>query len=153
MQASQELLERMSATEHPHCLFCGKENPIGLKLGFQTRRPGSVIATVRCASLFESYPATLHGGVTSALLDEAMTHGLFSMGVTAVTGDMTVRFLEPVEIDCDAQVCATVERSSSPLHHVSAEMRQRGRLVARAKARFVDRKWAAAQWRASRREE
>jgi acyl-coenzyme A thioesterase PaaI-like protein len=148
---SQQMLERISAAEHPECLFCGKSNPIGFKLDFRVQKPGTVNAAFQCDHLFQSYAETLHGGVTSALLDAAMTNALFSLGIIAVTGELTVRYLNPVDLDCSAEVIAGLERNAKPLYTLFAELRQSGRIVTRATAKFVDKEWAAVNSFAAKR--
>ena len=136
-------MEALQSREHPCCLFCGKENPIGFQLDFRVERPGSARAVLMCGHRFQSYSETLHGGVTSALLDAAMTNALFSLEVVAVTGELTVRFLSPVELGCEAEVFAELVQGSKPLYKLRAELTQAGRPVARATAKFVDKEWAA----------
>lgn len=138
-EEAQALLEATQASEHSRCLFCGKENPIGFKLEFCVQDRDSVRASFSCDGLFQSYPTVLHGGMTSALLDAAMTNCLFSRGVVAVTGELVVRYLVPVEVDCEAELWATIKKVARPLYCLSAELRQHGRVVARATAKFVER--------------
>ena len=141
--AAQAAMEAIQAAEHPRCLFCGRENPIGFKLDFRVEKPGEVRAAFPCTAHFQSYFETLHGGVTSALLDAAMTNALFSLGIVAVTGELTVRFLHPIALDAQAEVAACVRQASKPLYRLEAEVSQSGKVVARGKAKFVDREWAA----------
>ena len=145
LAAAQASMESLQEAEHPNCLFCGKGNPIGFKLEFRVVKPGAVRAAFPCGARFQSYFETLHGGVTSALLDAAMTNALFSLGVVAVTGELTVRFLRPVALGAEAEVTAGVAAASRPLYNLTAEIAQFGRVVARARAKFVDREWATAE--------
>lgn len=146
LAAAQATMESIQEAEHPGCLFCGKGNPIGFRLDFSVVRPGAVRAAFPCGARFQSYFETLHGGVTSALLDAAMTNALFSLGVVAVTGELTVRFLRPVALGAEAEVTARVEEASRPpLYRLGAEIAQFGRVVARGRAKFVDREWATAE--------
>jgi len=143
VSSAQERLERLQEQEHPLCLFCGKKNPIGFQLDFKVVDRGSVKATFPCGRLFQSYAATLHGGVTSALLDAAMTNCLFSEGIVALTGELTVRYLNPVLLNQEAEVSARLAQPTSPLFRLCAELSQQGRIVAKASAKFVDRSWSA----------
>ena len=54
------------------CFVCGRENPMGLAARW-TNHPecGEVRATVEIPEHFNGYPGTVHGGILSALLDEA----------------------------------------------------------------------------------
>jgi acyl-coenzyme A thioesterase PaaI-like protein len=98
-----------------------------------------VHAAFACHPLLQSYPRTLHGGVTAALLDAAMTNCLFSLGIVAVTAELTVRYLTPIDPQDDIELFASRDQCHPPLHRVSAEVKQNGKVVARAKAKFVER--------------
>jgi acyl-coenzyme A thioesterase PaaI-like protein len=138
LSASQARLESVSATEHPQCLMCGAANPFGMKLKFKVQSDGSVLAVFPCRSLLQSYPEALHGGAISALLDAAMTNALFSIGVVAMTAELTVRFVAPVSLNRIAVVRAAIEKSASgSLYYVRAELEQDQRLMARASAKFL----------------
>lgn len=142
--ASQEMLDRLREIEHPDCLFCGPSNPIGFKLAFRVIKPGRVRVSLPSGKLFQSYAATLHGGLISALLDAAMTNALFSLGVVAVTGELTVRFIRPTDLKHDLEVVASLEKDDNPLYRLSAELRQSKQIAARASAKFVDKNWNSA---------
>ncbi len=137
---SQTVLEAVRAVEHPRCFVCNPENPDGLKLRFRVQADGSVVAFFPCRSVYQSYPETLHGGITSALLDAAMTNALFSIGIVAVTAELSVRFVAPVSLDRGAVVVGTIEKTSShPLYYVRAELQQDRKTLARATAKFLVR--------------
>ena len=137
---SQAVLEAVRAAEHPRCFVCSPESPDGLRLRFRVRADGSVVAFFPCRSVYQGYPETLHGGITSALLDAAMANALFSIGVVALTAELTVRFVAPVRLERGAVVVGTIEKTSShPLYYVRAELQQDGRALARAAAKFLVR--------------
>lgn len=137
-EASQATLDYVRADEHPGCLLCGLENPFGLKLRFRVQGDGSVLAMVPCREIFQGYPEMLHGGVISALLDAAMTNALFSMGVVAVTAELSVRFLAPVSLDRGAVARASIREAwSLLLYNVGAEIEQDRKVMARASAKFL----------------
>lgn len=136
----QARLEAVAAAQHRHCLLCGLANPFGMKLRFRVQQDGSVLAFFPCGPLLQSYPETLHGGAISALLDAAMTNALFSIGVVAVTAELSVRFLLPVNTSDVARVRGRVESSDShPLYALRAELEQGGKVRARATAKFLPR--------------
>ena len=139
IRASQSTLESLAAAEHSGCLLCGAANPLGLKLKFRVQPDGSVLAMFPCPESLRSYPATLHGGVISALLDSAMTNALFASGVVGVTAELTVRYLAPVALNQGALVRAWVERDADPLFYVQGELEQGQRIMARASAKFLVR--------------
>jgi uncharacterized protein (TIGR00369 family) len=139
---AQQKLDAMKIAEHSHCLLCGKDNPIGFKLDFRVVRPGMVLANFPCSRVFQSYPEILHGGVISALLDAAMTNCLFSLGEVAVTAELVVHYLRPTRLDLQAEVVAEVQKSSWPMYQMTAELRQSDITLARAEAKFVNRRYA-----------
>ncbi len=138
IRASQAKLEALRAAEHPHCLMCGAENPVGLKLKFRVQDERSVVAMFLCHEVLQSYPQTLHGGIISAVFDAAMVSALFSIGVVGVTADLTVRFLAPVSLNRGAVVRASIDDPEAyPLYALRSELEQDGKLMARASARFM----------------
>jgi acyl-coenzyme A thioesterase PaaI-like protein len=69
-----------------------------------------------------------------------MTNVLFSIGIVAVTAELTVRFLAPVSLDRGAVVFGTIEKTTShPLYYVRAELQQDRKTLARASAKFLVR--------------
>jgi uncharacterized protein (TIGR00369 family) len=111
-----------------------------MKLRFEVQPDGSVLARVGCGDRLQGYASTLHGGVTAALLDAAMTNALFAAGVVAVTAELTVRYLEPVQLESDLTVCASVEGAAlDSLYYLRASLIQAERVVAQASGKFVRR--------------
>ncbi len=88
---------------------------------------------------FQGYDGILHGGVIAALLDAAMTHCLFHIDVQAVTGDLHVRFLQPVSASATIDVRAHVVSATSRLFYLRAELCDGDRLMAWGEGTFVRR--------------
>jgi len=142
-KAAQKRLEALGTLEHPRCLMCGSEHPFGIRLKFVVQNDGAVHAEFSCREILQGYPEMLHGGVISALLDAAMTNALFSVGVVAVTAELTVRFLAPVSLNRIAVVRARIDDSElHPLYTLRAELQQRRTIVARASAKFLSKEHA-----------
>ena len=138
-EPAQHVLERTQQAEHPFCIVCGRANACGLGLRFTLRDDGSVEACFECPAQFQGYEGLLHGGVTSSLLDGAMTNCLFAHGVAAVTAEMTVRFRLPIELNSPLVVCAQITRSQVPLYDVEARIVQAGQVKAKAIGKFMER--------------
>lgn len=136
---AQHLLDQTQQAAHPHCIVCGRGRECGLDLRFALRDDGGVKATFQCEARFQGYEGILHGGVTSSLLDGAMTNCLFARGIVAVTAEMTVRFRHPIALDTPLTVSAHVTRSQMPLHIVEARIVQDGQVKARATGKFMER--------------
>jgi len=119
--------------------MCGSKNPFSLGLRFNTRDEGVVWARFEAKPRFQGYDGILHGGVISALLDAAMTHCLFQRGVKAVTGDLRVRFLEPISCGTELQVSAWPVTITPPLYRVAAKLVCGLRVMAKAEAKFMQK--------------
>ena len=82
-----------------NCIVCGLENRLGLKTRFYEAATGELIAVCTPSPEHQSYPNRLHGGISSALLDEtigrAVCCGAPDM-IWGVTLDLTVKFRKPV---------------------------------------------------------
>ncbi len=75
------------------CYVCGKQNPAGLAVDFEIDpNERSIRASFTPSDRHQGYEGIVHGGILSALLDEAMAKLAFSLGVPAVTAELTVRF-------------------------------------------------------------
>jgi acyl-CoA thioesterase FadM len=68
-----------------------------------------------------------------------MTNSLFARAVVAVTAEMTVRYSHPTNAGRSVRVRGWLVRAEPPLYRMQAEIIQRGRVTARAKATFFAR--------------
>lgn len=137
---SQATLEAVVAAELPNCFMCGSGNPFGLKLRFEVQPDGSVLAQFACREMLQSYPDTLHGGIIAAALDTAMANAILSIGVVALTAELTVRYVASARLNRPAVVRGKIEKATlDSLYDVSAEFEQDGKVLARATARFLRR--------------
>jgi uncharacterized protein (TIGR00369 family) len=139
IEQQQHRLETTKKEAHPDCVSCSSASPLGLGLKFLAREDGGVEAMFPCQEIYQGYPGLLHGGVTSMLLDAAMTNCLFSYGKAAVTARLIVRFLLPIAIDNTAVIRAWLRDSSPPLFVLEAELEQNGKILAQGTAKFIDR--------------
>jgi acyl-coenzyme A thioesterase PaaI-like protein len=142
MNPTQANIELTKTEVHPDCIGCSLENASGLALRFFVRTDKGVQAEFPCSKLYQGYPGFLHGGITSLLLDSAMTNCLFAHHIAAVTARMIIRFILPVNIDQTACVKAWLREYEPPLYVLEAELEQNGKVLVRASAKFIDRELA-----------
>jgi uncharacterized protein (TIGR00369 family) len=135
----QTRLKSLRAETHPFCMVCGQSNPFGLGLKFTCEADGSVSATFLGHPALEGYVGLLHGGVIASLLDGAMTNCLFAHGCQAMTGELNVRYREPVVIGEEMRIRAWIRRSLPPLYMLTAELKQGNCVKAAATAKFMER--------------
>ena len=136
---TQESLEITKGQAHPGCIGCGSENAHGLALEFSVRTDKGVQAEFQCSQIYQGYPGFLHGGITSLLLDSAMTNCLFAHNITAVTARLIIRYILPVAINQSAVVRAWIREYEPPLYVLEAEVTQGDQILVRASAKFIDR--------------
>ncbi|MEN6451532.1 MAG: PaaI family thioesterase [Thermoguttaceae bacterium] len=131
--------QRFRDEQHPKCVVCSPDNPQGLGVVFHFDAEGGVEGSFACDERFQGYPATVHGGIVSALLDAAMTNCLFAHGYAAVTFELNIRFRHSVATGKPAAVRARLISSSEQIHELAAELIQDGQVKATAKAKFLER--------------
>lgn len=124
---------------HRYCLMCGRDNPLSFGLRFAPLADGGVMAEFRSDESLQGYTGIMHGGVLSALLDTAMAQCLLHRQIAAVTGELNVRFFQPVACDSTLSIRAWIDRSLPPLYHLRAEIRVNNQRVCRAKGRFMEK--------------
>lgn len=123
--------------EHPHCFACSDPAEGGLGLRFTVQEDGGVAAAWTCPAGGESYPGIVHGGLIATLLDAAMVHALFARGIAARTGELHVRYRQPVCIGAPVTVQAWPTQHCGRLWTVRAELRQGASRCAEARAKFL----------------
>jgi len=120
-----------------YCFGCGDLNPAGLKLEFRFEGDKAV-ADFLPQGKHQGYPGLMHGGVTSAALDEAMGWAMYGVGVWAVTGKMEVKFRQPLPLHQKMTVSGEVIRNRGRWLEVRGEIHsEEGRLMAESYGLFM----------------
>ena len=92
------------------CFVCEPRNDAGLRIPFDHDDEADVVrATFTLDERFSGAPSYVHGGISLAVLDEAMAWAAIAVaGKFAVTAESTTRFLHPVRVGrtytCEARV-------------------------------------------------
>ena len=81
------------------CFGCGPGHPAGLRVRcFRTAE--GVISPIIVPGQYSGPPGAAHGGIVAAYLDEVLAAAAKrATARTAVTGELTVRYLKPVPVD------------------------------------------------------
>lgn len=137
--SAQALLRHTRLGAHGHCIACGGHNGHVPRVQFAAAADGSVVAEIVAGRFYEGYDGMLHGGVIATLLDAAMTNCLFAHGCCAVTADLHLRYRHPVHSGQACRVRAWLERASTPLFVLRAELWQAERLRVTATGKFMSR--------------
>jgi len=81
-----------------HCIGCGTESEIGLKMRFAVKADDSVESRVTVGQAFQGWQRVVHGGIVALLLDEAMAYAAGARGHVGVTADLKMRFRKSVPV-------------------------------------------------------
>lgn len=131
-------LQATRARLHSRCIVCGRANPLGLGQDFTLEPDGSVATIFPGGAVFEGYAGFLHGGLSAALLDGAMTHCLFARGIQALTAELRIRYRHPISTQSSARVRGWLTESHGRLHVLGADLSQDGRVMASAVGKFME---------------
>jgi uncharacterized protein (TIGR00369 family) len=120
------------------CFACGQLNPGGLRLDFEVSRDRAE-ARYTALQRHQGYDGLLHGGVVTALLDEAMGWAIFHQGIWGVTAKISVAFQRPVPTGEDLRVVGEIARDRGRLIETrgSVERAQDGAVLAEAEGTFL----------------
>jgi len=109
------------------CFVCGRDNTLGLQARWTAdREAGEVRTELSVGEPWNGYPGVVHGGIVTALLDEAMArtallHGGFED--LLVTGRISVTFRQPTPTGKPIAVVARLTRRSTSRAQAEAEVR------------------------------
>lgn len=94
----------MTLPEFPGCFVCGRENPRGLHIPFEIEGRG-VRAVFTPDRTLAGYSDTIHGGIVSSLIDEAMVWAAYAATKRfGVTAELNVRFRKPLHAGCECVI-------------------------------------------------
>jgi uncharacterized protein (TIGR00369 family) len=123
-----------------NCFVCEQRNKQGLRIPFfhDTER-NLVTAEFSLSDTFSGAPTLVHGGVSLAVLDEAMAWACIAIGRQwAVTSETTTRFDRAVYVDKPHRVEAEiVEQTDSEIVTTGRIVDLKGRVRAESRATFT----------------
>jgi acyl-coenzyme A thioesterase PaaI-like protein len=128
-------------TDDRCCFVCGQDNPHGLRLSFRCS-DGKSFAEFIPAKACQGYRDITHGGIITAVLDEAMIQAATDEGCTPVTAEIRVRFKTPLRVAERAIVEAEVTVKGPRLLEATSRMTHfaGGAVIAEAHAKLVRKK-------------
>jgi uncharacterized protein (TIGR00369 family) len=121
------------------CFGCGGANDFGMKLTFeQDNGRRKIVGRFVLGSRYQGGGGMAHGGIIALLLDEAMGKVCRFRDARAVTAQLTVDFIKPIDVEKEIVVEAFEEtQSGRNLFQVGEIRNAAGEVLARGKARFV----------------
>jgi acyl-coenzyme A thioesterase PaaI-like protein len=127
----------LSFPEDGGCFGCSPTNETGLHLRF--RREGTrVFAAYRIPDRFHGAPGIAHGGIVAAILDEiSCAAAVFVADQFVVTGELVVRYEQPVPVDAPLEVQAEItSRAHARYAEIGASIRRGDAVLARSTGKF-----------------
>lgn len=122
------------------CLVCGAENVAGLRARFYELAPGEsgqaggpegdandgpeLLGVFTPREEHQSYPGRLHGGISSAILDETIGRAIVIAhpGIWGVTAELTLRFRKPVPLNAEVRAIGRISRDTRRLFEGTGEI-------------------------------
>ncbi len=106
-----------------NCFVCGRQNPVGLRAFFYEDGNGRVFADYTIPEPYNGYPGVAHGGVVTALLDEAMGRTTLREHIWLMTGKITVKFHRQTPTKTPLTIAAWITRRRGKICEVHGEIR------------------------------
>ncbi len=120
------------------CYVCGKENPNGLAVDFEINKEArSIQGRFRPSGFHQGYEGIVHGGILSSLLDEAMAKLAFSLGIPAVTAEITVKFRSPAAPGDQLNISGKLLHETHGLIQAEAKIERGPVLIAEATGKLL----------------
>jgi uncharacterized protein (TIGR00369 family) len=121
------------------CFGCGGANDFGMKLTFeQDNGRRKIVGRFVLGSRYRGGGGMAHGGIIALLLDEAMGKVCRFRDARAVTAQLAVDYIKPIDVEKEILVEAFEEtQTGRNLFQVGEIRNAAGEVLARGKARFV----------------
>ena len=121
------------------CFGCGGDNAGGMKLTFEQDNVNRrIVGRFVLGARYQGGGGFAHGGIIATLLDEAMGKVCRFREVRAVTAELTVEYLKPVNVQHEIVVEGRETEQQGRNIFMAGEIRnEAGDVLARGKGRFV----------------
>jgi acyl-coenzyme A thioesterase PaaI-like protein len=120
------------------CYVCGKKNPIGLAVDFEIDKDARTSKAVFIPSdAHQGYQGIVHGGIISSLLDEAMAKLAFTVGIPAMTAEITVKFKASAAPGQKLFITGRLTQETGRLILAEAKIEQGLRVIAEASGKLL----------------
>jgi len=128
----------MKLEDNGNCFVCGENNPSGLKLSFKLIE-NKITSEFTPSACHQGYKNITHGGIITALLDEAMIQAALNCGLAPVTADINVRFRKPLFTGHRSYIEAEIVKKSSRVIEAKARLTSYsdGDILAEAHAKLL----------------
>ena len=128
-----------SEIERDHsCFCCGIENDRGFHLQFVYPVPGEAESSLLLPEWCAGWKGVTHGGFLTMLMDELMAHACMVFAESAVTAEMTTKFIKPVPTGSTVRIVGRAEAPRGRIIATKATIySEEGSAMAEASAKFI----------------
>jgi uncharacterized protein (TIGR00369 family) len=124
--------------DNQKCYVCGNKNPAGLAVDFKIDADArSISASFTPSEDHQGFEGLVHGGILSALLDEAMAKLAYGVGLPAVTAELTIKFKAPAAPGEELLVSARLTEDTKKLITAEATITRGPVVIAEAKGKLL----------------
>jgi uncharacterized protein (TIGR00369 family) len=124
--------------DNERCYVCGKKNPLGLSVDFTIKtETRSILGWFTPSQDHQGYEGIVHGGILSSLLDEAMAKLAFSLGIPAVTAEITVTFKTSAAPGDELSISGRITEETKRLILAEAKIERGPVVIAEAKGKLL----------------
>ncbi len=107
------------------CLVCGLKNPFGLHAHFYELDNKELLAVFQPKEVHQGYPGRMHGGMLTAILDEAIGRAImmyYQETIWGVTLEFNIKFRKPVPTDAEIRARCRVTENEGRIFKGSGEL-------------------------------
>ncbi len=107
------------------CFVCGLKNIYGIQASFYETENNELIAVFKTGDLHQSYPGRLHGGIASAILDEAIGRAIMigkTEEIWGVTVELKLKYKKPLPTDEELRVVCRIVSENKRLFEGTGEI-------------------------------
>ncbi|SHH58306.1 Thioesterase superfamily protein [Clostridium collagenovorans DSM 3089] len=106
------------------CIVCGLKNDIGLKTEFYELENGELVGLCTPKDEHQSYPERLHGGISSALLDETIGRSvcIVEPEMWGVTIELSLKYRKPVPLNEEIKIVGRVTKNNHRIFEGTGEI-------------------------------
>jgi len=126
--------------EDKTCFGCGVDNETGLRLKLRfDEDTKTAYGEYTAHQKQEGPPNIIHAGIVAAILDETMITVNKYMDTIALTGELTIRYLQPAFINENLYIRGWYVKKNKRVIENRAEIEnEMGKIVARAKGKYIE---------------
>jgi len=122
------------------CFVCGLKNDFGIHTAFYETENNELVAIFTPGEKHQSYPGRLHGGISSAILDETIGRAIMieNENIWGVTIELNVKFKRPVPYDVELKVVGRITEQNKRFFFGTGELLlPDGSVAVTAKGKYI----------------